>query len=171
MDKTGFPETLLEAIRYYSDQDTCIRYVAALRWPNGPECPTCGAASALHEVLRELSAWPEPRQRHGGSIQLPCMHRAVIGATESSISLPWRASSVPTVRSTDRYRQDRPTGTRVSCPSRDRSGMELHRLVRCRERRMHGASSRRRPFLGDRLRRRSGDGLGKCDRALLYARL
>jgi hypothetical protein len=36
------PVTLLEAIRYFSDPDNCLHYVAVRRWPNGVSCPTCG---------------------------------------------------------------------------------------------------------------------------------
>lgn len=35
------PATLLDAIRYFSDQDVCLRFVADLRWPDGPSCPRC----------------------------------------------------------------------------------------------------------------------------------
>jgi transposase-like protein len=35
------PKTLQEAIRYFSDEQTCIDTVAALRWPKGPICPAC----------------------------------------------------------------------------------------------------------------------------------
>lgn len=36
------PQTLQEAIRYFSDEQTCIDAVAALRWPGGkPVCPAC----------------------------------------------------------------------------------------------------------------------------------
>jgi len=38
------PKTLTEAIRYYSDEQTCIDVVATMRWPDGkPVCPKCGA--------------------------------------------------------------------------------------------------------------------------------
>ncbi|RSL19228.1 hypothetical protein EDE15_4884 [Edaphobacter aggregans] len=38
------PKTLTEAIRYYSDTQTCINAVAMLRWQDGsPICPKCGA--------------------------------------------------------------------------------------------------------------------------------
>lgn len=36
------PKTLQEAIRYFSDEQTCIDTVAVLRWPDGPICPKCG---------------------------------------------------------------------------------------------------------------------------------
>lgn len=37
-----YPETLVEAIRYFSNEDICIAHAAVLRWPNGVVCPTCG---------------------------------------------------------------------------------------------------------------------------------
>jgi transposase-like protein len=38
------PKTLLEAISCFNDQDVCIRYLAAKRWPNGVViCPSCGS--------------------------------------------------------------------------------------------------------------------------------
>jgi transposase-like protein len=40
MDAT--PKTLTEAIRYYSNEQTCIDAVAAMKWPGGkPVCPKC----------------------------------------------------------------------------------------------------------------------------------
>jgi len=35
------PRTLLEAIRYFSDEQLCIDTIAAMRWPNGVRCPDC----------------------------------------------------------------------------------------------------------------------------------
>jgi transposase-like protein len=35
------PKTLLEAVRYYSDEQVCIDTLAETRWPNGIECPSC----------------------------------------------------------------------------------------------------------------------------------
>lgn len=35
------PKTLQQAVRYFSDEQTCIETIAALRWPNGPICPKC----------------------------------------------------------------------------------------------------------------------------------
>jgi transposase-like protein len=41
-----FPTTtLIGAIRYFSDEDVCRDFVAALRWPNGPVCPRCEATT------------------------------------------------------------------------------------------------------------------------------
>jgi transposase-like protein len=37
------PKTLIDAIRYYSDEDRCIAYMVSRRWPDGVvKCPTCG---------------------------------------------------------------------------------------------------------------------------------
>jgi transposase-like protein len=52
MDK---PKTLQQAIRYYSDEQTCIDTVARLRWPNGPECPACSHKE--HYYLAKQKRW------------------------------------------------------------------------------------------------------------------
>lgn len=36
-----FPKSLLQAARYFADPDVCVDFVAAMRWPNGVECPHC----------------------------------------------------------------------------------------------------------------------------------
>jgi transposase-like protein len=41
--KAQAPETLLEAVRYFADEDTALAFIANLRWPDGPVCPECGA--------------------------------------------------------------------------------------------------------------------------------
>lgn len=49
MSKKTTPKTLLEAIRYFSDEDVCIEFVAKLRWPDGePVCPKCGSKGAYY---------------------------------------------------------------------------------------------------------------------------
>jgi transposase-like protein len=37
------PETLQEAIRYYSDLDVCQQELVEARWSDGVACPTCGS--------------------------------------------------------------------------------------------------------------------------------
>jgi len=49
------PRTLQEAIQYFSDEQVCIDTVAALRWPNGPECPACGHKE--HYYLKTQKRW------------------------------------------------------------------------------------------------------------------
>ncbi len=36
-----FPETLIGAVRYFSDEAVCRDFVAELRWPNGVRCMRC----------------------------------------------------------------------------------------------------------------------------------
>lgn len=38
---TDTPQTLLEAVRYFSDLDVCHAFLRKLRWPRGPVCPHC----------------------------------------------------------------------------------------------------------------------------------
>ncbi|HZL27134.1 MAG TPA: IS1595 family transposase [Acidobacteriaceae bacterium] len=54
------PKTLTEAIRYYSDELTCIKAVAELRWENGiPVCPKCQTAEGdrKHYWLANVKRW------------------------------------------------------------------------------------------------------------------
>jgi transposase-like protein len=49
------PQTLLETIRYFSDQDTCLQFLIPLRWPNGIKCPRC--QSDKHSFLSTRRLW------------------------------------------------------------------------------------------------------------------
>jgi len=40
---TKAPKTFLEALRYFSDPQTCLDFLVALRWPRGVKCPQCGS--------------------------------------------------------------------------------------------------------------------------------
>lgn len=42
-DATKEPQTLQEAIKYFSDADRCREYFVARRWPDGVTCPRCGS--------------------------------------------------------------------------------------------------------------------------------
>jgi transposase-like protein len=48
------PTNLLEAIRYFSDQDVATEFVAKLRWPQGPVCPRCGSMGFSYLSTRRL---------------------------------------------------------------------------------------------------------------------
>jgi transposase-like protein len=53
--ETKTPQTLVEAIRYFSDPEVCIRFVAELRWPEGkPVCPVCGGKEHSYLTTRRL---------------------------------------------------------------------------------------------------------------------
>jgi transposase-like protein len=48
------PESLIEAITYFSDLDVATEFVAKLRWPNGPFCPECGCTEYSYLTTRRL---------------------------------------------------------------------------------------------------------------------
>lgn len=39
------PQSLLEAVRFFSDLDTCHSYLRKIRWPGGIICPHCQGKS------------------------------------------------------------------------------------------------------------------------------
>src|SRR5687768_2367234 len=39
------PETLVEAVKYFSDEERAHEFVVGLRWPNGACCPRCGSTN------------------------------------------------------------------------------------------------------------------------------
>lgn len=49
------PRTLLEAVRYFSNPKTCVRFLVAIRWPDGVVCPTCGSAAVRY--MDKYSRW------------------------------------------------------------------------------------------------------------------
>jgi transposase-like protein len=50
------PETLQEAVLYFSDPENCRNYVAAWRWPDGVvKCPTCGSTKVT--FLKKQGKW------------------------------------------------------------------------------------------------------------------
>jgi transposase-like protein len=50
-----FPKTLLEAVKYFSDPDTALGCMVAIRWPNGITCPRCD--SDKHSFVRTRRIW------------------------------------------------------------------------------------------------------------------
>lgn len=48
------PKTLLQAIRYFSDPDNCINFMAELRWPDGITCPHCGHSEVSFLKTRRI---------------------------------------------------------------------------------------------------------------------
>jgi len=41
--KSHLPKTLLDAVKYFLDVDTCIEFMSLLRWPEGVTCPHCSS--------------------------------------------------------------------------------------------------------------------------------
>jgi transposase-like protein len=54
MSEVRLPQTLLEAVRYFSDLDVATEFVAKLRWPHGPTCPKCGSLDHSYISTRRL---------------------------------------------------------------------------------------------------------------------
>lgn len=46
------PESLQEAMTYFSDEDRCIAYLVSMRWPEGVTCPTCGS-DKVHYLAKQ----------------------------------------------------------------------------------------------------------------------
>ncbi len=56
MNRNNEPQNLVEAIRYFADQDTAFAFVAKLRWPDGQViCPRCG--NGEHSFLATRRIW------------------------------------------------------------------------------------------------------------------
>jgi hypothetical protein len=54
------PKTLLEAIRYFSDPDNCLNFMAELRWPDGKKIRNCHDAKL--KELRGKIPWSYARR-------------------------------------------------------------------------------------------------------------
>jgi transposase-like protein len=50
-------KTLVDAIRYFADEQVCIDIVSSLRWPNGPECPACETTADRQHWLKNQKRW------------------------------------------------------------------------------------------------------------------
>ena len=49
------PTTLIGAIRYFSDADTCLDFMVSLRWPDGVvKCPTCDSDKVTFMASRRI---------------------------------------------------------------------------------------------------------------------
>ena len=70
MDNHPGPETLLEAIRYFKDTDTCLSYMVGLRWPDGVVCPTCGSRAVTFLSTRRGWKCREAHARQQFSIKV-----------------------------------------------------------------------------------------------------
>jgi transposase-like protein len=55
------PRTLMEAIRYFADEERTLKAAVALRWPGGVHCPTCGRVDVRFIATRKI--W-ECKEKH-----------------------------------------------------------------------------------------------------------
>jgi transposase-like protein len=51
------PKTLLEAVTYFSDPDVALDFVAKIRWPHGPACPSEKCDSTKTYFLKTRKLW------------------------------------------------------------------------------------------------------------------
>jgi len=49
-----FPQTLHEAIKYFSTGDNALNFVVSLRWPAGVVCPRCGSKEVRFLKIRKI---------------------------------------------------------------------------------------------------------------------
>lgn len=61
MNSENWPNTLVEAVRYFADPDRCLNLLVSLRWPNGVVCPTCGGKEISFLSTRRM--W-KCKQKH-----------------------------------------------------------------------------------------------------------
>jgi transposase-like protein len=64
------PQTLLEAIRYYSDLDVCQQELVEARWPDGVECPTCGSTDVGYLANQRRWQCKEKHSRRQFSVKV-----------------------------------------------------------------------------------------------------
>src|SRR5205823_14442303 len=59
------PETLLEAVSYFSNPENAFQFFKEIRWPNGVRCPRCGSGKVT--FLSNAKLWkcktPHPKQK------------------------------------------------------------------------------------------------------------
>jgi transposase-like protein len=64
------PETLVDAVRYFADPDVALAFVAALRWPTGVCCPTCGSTDVRFIKTRRLWECKEAHKKRQFSVRV-----------------------------------------------------------------------------------------------------
>jgi transposase-like protein len=52
--KNQIPDSLLEAVPFFSDPDNCLDFMVQLRWPSGITCPRCGEKEPSFLTTRRL---------------------------------------------------------------------------------------------------------------------
>jgi transposase-like protein len=51
---TEYPKSLLQATRYFADPQTCVDFVASMRWPQGVTCPHCEGKKVSYLSSRRI---------------------------------------------------------------------------------------------------------------------
>jgi hypothetical protein len=64
------PETLLEAVQYFSNSENALRFFVGVRWPKGVACPHCGSKDVT--FLANAKVWKcktvHPRQKFSAKV-------------------------------------------------------------------------------------------------------
>lgn len=63
MNYDSFPQTALEAIRFFADEENCHSFLASLRWSEGMRCPHCNS-SAIGKL--SVSQFPSQSKKSPG---------------------------------------------------------------------------------------------------------
>jgi len=71
------PETLVEAIRYYSDVDLATKTFSALRWPDGVTCPYCQSKENFYVPSRRIWKCKSCRKQFSPKVGTICEDSAV----------------------------------------------------------------------------------------------
>jgi transposase-like protein len=71
------PETLVEAILYYSDLDIATKTFAALRWPDGPICPYCQSKESYYAPSRRIWKCKTCRKQFSPKVGTICEDSAI----------------------------------------------------------------------------------------------
>jgi transposase-like protein len=53
-EQNQWPNSLIEAVRFFSDRDRCLNFLIAMRWPDGVACPTCKSKDVSFLSTRRL---------------------------------------------------------------------------------------------------------------------
>ncbi len=64
------PETLLEAVSYFSNPENAFQFFVGIRWPRGVHCPRCGSDKVT--FLENAKVWkcrtPHPKQKFSAKV-------------------------------------------------------------------------------------------------------
>jgi transposase-like protein len=95
MDKKTInpPETLVDAIRYFSDPDKCLAFMVELRWPDGVTCPTCGSQAVSFISTRRVWTCREQHERRQFSAKVGTVFEDSPIALDKWFSAMWLIAS------------------------------------------------------------------------------
>src|ERR1039458_3413199 len=70
VEQSQWPTSLIEAGRFFSDRDRCLKFLVAMRWPKGVICPTCGSKQVSFLSTRRLWKGIQKHDRRQFSIKV-----------------------------------------------------------------------------------------------------